>query len=99
MPWPLFGEPVFKNVPNTQPSIIERHTLLSTNEMLTPLQPKFITFDMLGTLTKLEWQPTARRLVAEDLSTEDAKMFGADFSVFRDAGDSWRIQALSPGSS
>lgn len=55
------------------------------NDALSPLQPKFITFDMLGTLTKLEWQPTARLLVANDLSEEDGKRFGSDFSVYRDA--------------
>lgn len=49
----------------------------------TPLQPKFITFDMLGTLIKLEWGATARELVAGDLAPEDVPGFVEDFSVFR----------------
>ncbi len=53
------------------------------NDTLSPLQPKYITFDMLGTLTKLEWGPMARKLVSHLLSPEEAEQFRADFSILR----------------
>lgn len=54
------------------------------NDTPTPLNPKFITFDMLGTLTKLEWAESTRRLVADDFATpEEVEGFVDDFDLYR----------------
>jgi len=54
------------------------------SDTLPPLHPKFISFDMLGTLTKLEWRETARGLVRDIVGDEAAVRFAHDFSLFRD---------------
>lgn len=54
------------------------------NDTQTPLQPKFITFDMLGTLTKLEWGESTTRLVSDVLSSpEEIQQFVDDFDLYR----------------
>ncbi|QZY50741.1 haloacid dehalogenase type II [Leucobacter tenebrionis] len=55
------------------------------SESPAPLSPKFISFDMLGTLIKLEWRETAAELVRDVVGEEAAPRFARDFSIFRDA--------------
>lgn len=55
------------------------------NDTLSAWNPRFITFDMLGTLTKLEWRETAQELVRDVIGEEAAREFARHFSLFRDA--------------
>lgn len=48
------------------------------------LTPKFITFDMMGTLIKLDWTNEAQMLVADRLSPEDASQFVVTFRNHRE---------------
>lgn len=48
------------------------------------LSPKFITFDMMGTLIKLEWTAEATALVADRLSPDDAEKFVVTFRNHRE---------------
>jgi len=46
--------------------------------------PEFITFDMMGTLIKLNWTGEAQDLVSNQLSPEDGKKFVATFRNHRE---------------